>query len=137
MIERELNGAQYVVTSKLSTFAQLHLARKLGPAIPLIEGLTSDSNKGKDKGILAVLMFSHIPDADVDHITRVCLATVFRVQDGKRVRITTSDGELMFDDISMNDMLELTIEVVDWNLGDFFRTALAGLPQMQATPEVG
>ena len=128
MIEIVLGGHAYTTRSKLTVFAQLDVARKLGPAFPIVSGLVDKENAGKDKAILTVLALSHLPDASSEWIVKTCLNTVFRVQDGgKLARVTNDAGGLMFDDLAMTDLLTLTIEVLEDNLGDFFRTALASL----------
>jgi hypothetical protein len=129
-MELQLGGITYATSGKLDAFTQLHIARKLGPALPIVEGMVKPDNAGKDKSILTVLMLSHINDADVEYIIRKCLAVVTRQQDSKaRAKITAPDGSLMFDDITMAQMLEISMVVVEENLGDFFRTALGALVQ--------
>ena len=126
-------GEKQYVTGKVDTFTQLHLARKLGPSIPIVEGLIDPRNAEKDKAVLTVLMLSHISDVDAEFVIRKCLSVVHRRQgDGKPAKVQSPDGTLMFDDITLSQMLELTVAVIEENLGDFFRTALAS---MAAQPE--
>ena len=123
-------GENVYVSGKLDAFTQLHIARKLGPALPIVEGLVQPENATKDKSILTVLMLSHINDADVEYIIRKCLSVVTRRQAGGTLaKVSAADGTLMFDDITMSQMMEISMGVVEENLGDFFRTALAGLAQ--------
>lgn len=123
-------GHQYVLTGKLDAFAQLHIARKLGPAVPIVQGLVATANAAKDKSLLTVLMLAQIGDMDTEHVIHKCLSVVGRRQEGGKVaRVQNSDGGLMFDDISMQTLLDLTVAVIEENLGDFFRTALASLEQ--------
>lgn len=125
MAELTVGGKRYATSTKLDAFVQLHIARKLGPALPIVEGLVDPANVAKDKSVLTLLMFSHISDTDTEFIIRKCLSVVQRRQeDGKPVKIQAPDGSLMFDDIPLADLLTLTVAVVDENLGDFFRTAL-------------
>lgn len=120
----EIRGVTYTA-SALDTFAQLHIARKLSPSIPIVEGLIDPANSDKNKDILTVLMLSHIPDADSEYVVRKCMSVVTRRSGNeKATRIQAPDGSMMFDDITLADMLELTVLVIEENLGDFFRTAL-------------
>lgn len=123
----ESKGATYFVTRKLDTFAQLHIARKLGPAMPIVEGLLSPENAAKKKALLVVLMLSHIPDADAEFVIKKALSVVTRAQGQSRAAVLASDGTLMFDDMGMETMLDLTTAVIEDSLGEFFRTALADL----------
>lgn len=132
-MEMTIGTHHYSTTGRLDTFTQLHVARKLGPVVPTIEGLVATRNEGKPKGILTVLMLSGLEDADAEYVVKKCLGLVVRKQlDGKGAKLLSSDGSLMFDDTSMNDLLELTVAVIEENLGDFFRTALANLDQVGA-----
>lgn len=125
-------GNNVYLTGKIDTFTQLHLARKLGPALPIVEGLIDPRNAEKDKSVLTVLMLSHISDVDTDFVIRKCMSVVHRKQgEGKPAKVQAPDGTLMFDDISLSDMLELTVAVIEENLGDFFRTALASMAAAQ------
>lgn len=123
-----LDGNHYSTAGKLDAFSQLHVARKLSPALGGIEGLVKEENADKDKSILTVISLSYLPDADVEFIIKKCLGTVVRrSSDGKPARVQTNDGKLMFDDITMSALLELTLAVIEENMGDFFRTGLAGV----------
>ena len=129
MSELLVNGKTFILHGRLDAFTQLHVARKLGPSIPIIEGLIGLENAGKDKNILTVLMLSHISDNDTEYVMRKCLALVYRKQGEtmKPAPIQAPDGALVFDDITLSEMLQLTVAVIDENLGTFFRTALANL----------
>lgn len=134
MTTLSIGGKDFVLHGKLDAFTQLHVARKLGPSIPIIEGLLGLDNAGKDKNILTVLMLSHISDSDTEFVMRKCLSIVYRKQGATDApaKIQTPDGKLMFDDITLSELLQLTVAVIDENLGDFFRTALANLAQETA-----
>lgn len=127
MSELTIRDKVYLL-GKVDTFTQLHLARKLGPSIPIVEGLMDPRNAEKDKSILTVLMLSHISDVDTDFVIRKCMSVVHRRQaESKPAKVQAPDGTLMFDDITLSDMLEITVAVIEENLGDFFRTALASM----------
>lgn len=134
-MEAVIDGLQYATTGKLDAFAQLHIARKLAPALPVINGMVHPDNVGKDKKILTVLMLAHINDADTNFVINKCMSVVVRKDaSGKYVKIQTVDGHLMFDDIGMHALLELTFEVIEENIGDFFRMSLANLEQAESQP---
>jgi hypothetical protein len=121
-----LGGKNYSALNRLDAFTQLHVSRKLAPALPLMQGMVNPANAEKDKTLLTVLMLSNVSDDDVEYIIKKCLSVVTREQEGGRqAKIQSSDGSLMFDDIKMEDMLKLTFEIVEENLGDFFRDALS------------
>jgi len=127
----DFDQQSYTVSGKLDTFSQLHVARKLAPAMPIIEGLIDPRNADKDKGILIVLMMSHISDSDVEYVLKKCMSVVTRKgTDGRSTRILAQNGDFMYDDIKLETMLALAVAVIDLNLGDFFRTALADMAKV-------
>jgi hypothetical protein len=122
-------GINYATKGKLDAFTQLHIARKLGPTLPIVEGLVKPENDKKGKDLITVLMLSHISDEDTEYVIRKCLSVIVRQPEteGPFAPIQNTQGGLMFDNITMSDMLGLTIGVIEENLGDFFRTSLADL----------
>lgn len=129
-MELDIAGQSYSTIGKLDAFTQLHIARRLGSALPIVEGLVANANKGKDMNILTVLMLSHISDEDTEYVLRKCLSVVGRRQEKGISKLTAKDGSLMFDDLPMDGMLKLTVAVIEENLGDFFREALSSLDQV-------
>lgn len=116
---------QYRLSGKLDVFTQLALARKLAPAIPIVDIQLKAENKDKPKGILVVMMLSQIDDNDSQYVVNKCLSVVLRKQDdGNFAKVQATNSALMFDDLTMSDVLELVSWVIEENLGDFLRTAL-------------
>ena len=130
MTERLVDGITFVTMGKLDAFAQLNIARKLGPALPIVEGLIRPENAEKDKGILTVLMLSRLSDEDSEFVIRKCLSVVGRRDGSKTFKVTGPDGSLMYDDLSMATMLDLAVDVIEENLGGFFRTALGNMAEV-------
>lgn len=127
-------GVAYSSKGKLDAFTQLHIARKLGPALTIVDGLVRKENFDKEKHLLIVLMLSHISDENTEFVIHKCLSVVMREQvNGQYAPVQTPAGALMFDDMTMTTILELTVEIIEENLGDFFRTALERLNQATAT----
>ena len=123
-----IDGVEYYSARSMNAFDQLAMARKLGPALPLIEGLVSKENLEKDKTILVIMMLSNLPDDSVDFLVKKCLSVVMRKNgESKPAAVQTPDGHLLFDDIKIQALLDITAAVVEENLGDFFRTALSKL----------
>lgn len=123
-----IDGVEYYSARSMNAFDQLAMARKLGPALPLIEGLVSKENLEKDKTILVIMMLSNLPDDSVDFLVKKCLSVVMRKNgENKPAAVQTPDGHLLFDDIKIQALLDITAAVVEENLGDFFRTALSKL----------
>ena len=73
-----IDGKHYSTTGQLDAFTQLHVARKLSPALGGIEGLVKEENADKDKSILTVITLSYLSDADVDFVIKKCLGVVLK-----------------------------------------------------------
>lgn len=124
-MEQIINGQTYQIGA-MSTMSQLKVARRLGPALPILQGLTAEANQGKDPTLLTVLMLSKLSDEDTDVVMYECLASVARRQESGWASVYVK-GALMFSDMDLRTLLLLTTQVIQENLGDFFRTALASL----------
>ena len=132
-MDLKIGNFKYVSNGKLDAFTQLHIARKLGPAFPMVEGLVDKENLSKDKTLLMVVALSRLNDADTEYVVKKSLGVVSRIgSDGQPFIIQTREGHLMFDDLVLSDILKITIEVLEENLGDFFRGALSALTQKEA-----
>jgi hypothetical protein len=114
----------YSLSGKLDVFTQLSLARKLAPALPIVDVQLQKENKGKPKAILVVMMLAQISDEDSAFVVRKCLSIVMRKQDTGLAKVQADNGSIMFDDIPMEEILEMVSWVIEENLGDFLRTAL-------------
>ena len=111
----------------LNAFEQLKVARRLTAVSTLIQAMTSDKNKGKDMTFLVLLMLGELTDADSDFVVHKCLSVIKRQSGESYAKLTATSGDLMFQDIGMKAMIDLTTAVIVENLGDFFSTALSNL----------
>lgn len=127
-MKKTIGEYTYYTSGSINTFDALTLSRKLAPTMPVIEGLIKPENAEKDKTALAVLALSYLSDSDCDFVVKKCLTMILRHDDqiNRGVPIF-ANGVLMFADIKLPTMLDLTIEVIRENLGDFFLTALSTL----------
>lgn len=118
-----LNGNTYATSKKLDVFTQLHIARKLGDSIPMTSGIMTDD---KANSILSIILLSQLSDENSEYVITKCLSVVSRQQPTGFAPVRVGSA-LMFDDITLDDMLQMTMMVIKENLGDFFRTALGSL----------
>lgn len=117
----------YQIQSKLNAFDQLNIARKLSPAFPLIKAVVDQDNAGKDKGVLIVMALGMLSDEGNKYVVEKCLSTVVRTQDNGALAKIFINGQLMFDDLTLTDITEITAQVIEDNLGNFLNTALSAL----------
>lgn len=124
----EADGKTFCI-GKLNAFDQLFVARKMAPALPVIDGLVREENANKDLGLLMVIALGQLSDSASDDVLLKCLGCVTVVQsaDGKMAKLINSNGDLMFEDVSMDSIVKIAAKVIEVNLGNFFRTALSGL----------
>lgn len=124
-----IDAHEYVTSGPLSAFTQLALARKLTPAVPILSGMVDKKNGDKDRSLLVLLALAKLDDQEADYVMKTCLSVVSRMDNGQAAPVMAKGGGLMYDDITMAQMMELALAVIEENLGDFFRSALANLGQ--------
>jgi len=131
--ELRINDIDYR-TGKLDAFKQFHLFRKL---MPLFSGMGETAASqiaraaaaaGASDDVVQWTLLGPIAQAvsemsqqDSEFIIKTCLAVCTRKNPGGQwVRVTAPNGELMFEDIELMGMLQLTFAVIQDNLGTFF-----------------
>ena len=122
--EIELDGKLYKIQS-MNVFTQFHVARRLAALAPAILMYLQTPIEDRNNLVLFYSMtdaFASMSETDVNYILTNCLNTVFRKQDSGWAKIQTDTG-LMFNDITMPDMLKLTWEVIMKDIASFFPTA--------------
>ena len=125
----KLIGEHNYQIGRMDAFTQFHVARKLSPALGLIDGLVAKKNEGKDFTVLALLIMNQLGDSDVEYVMNKCLAIVHRQQPTGWAKLTAGAGQIMFDDTTLDELLNISVAVIVENLGDFFVKALAGINQ--------
>lgn len=117
--------SEFLISGKMNAFEQLAIMRKIAPALGFVDGIMRKENEDKPKSILILLMLSQISDEDSQFVINKCLSFVVRLQkDGQKAKLMTQNGQLMFSDIGLEQMLELTSKVIEDSLGDFLNTVL-------------
>ncbi|WP_343724939.1 phage tail assembly chaperone [Herbaspirillum huttiense] len=115
---------------RLDARKQFHVARRLAP---VLAGLSGGAAKA-GASLVAQLMpiadaLSKMADEDVDYVLDSCLAVCQRAQQGGQfAAVTVPSGGLMFQDIDMAQMIQLTVAVIQGNMAGFFAAAPADLP---------
>lgn len=65
-------------------------------------------------------VIAKMSDEEVDYITGACLGVCERQQPGGWAKVRHINGRMMFEDMDMPTMLQLTITVIKENIGNFF-----------------
>ena len=124
-----INGNEYN-TGRLSAFEQLHIARRLAPALANLFTIfstapTVSEGESVEDAILSLATgpladtFAKMSDTDVDYIVNTCLGVCERQQD-KGFDKVMRGGTLMFHNLELDELLGLTFTVIQENLGRFF-----------------
>jgi len=139
----EVKGATYQI-GKLSPKKAFHVSRRLAPflgaILPHLDKLFTKENDPEQGSFMdrttEVLpkiaeIAASMPNDDVDYIIDTCLSVVHLRQERGWAPVSVN-GTMMFENIDMMGMLQLTAEVVRHNLTDFFPMSLptgsAGMP---------
>lgn len=129
-MEFEVNGVKYK-TQKMNAFDQLHVARKLAPVVGAIGNISALA--AGDASVFGSLVkaISDLPEEDCNVVLHKCLAAVSRGD-------TTPAGttwapiwnaqakRLMFDDIDLIVMLQITGRVIQDSLSSFTNALPSG-----------
>ena len=125
-METTINGATYQIR-KLTPFQQFHVARRLAPALWALSSVAEGASAGKVvEGMLSAFqpvaeILSKMSDQDSEYVLSTCLSAVYRQQGNNWAMVSpTSAGMMMFDDITLPVMIQLTFEVIKENMGNFF-----------------
>lgn len=143
MQEIEIGEKKYR-TGKLDAFKQFHLVRKL---LPLFSGMGQSFSNMPDQAGTDAFWKSLAPVAnaiadmsteDSEWILKTCLTACSYFNGRTWVPVTTPQGQLMFEDIEMAEMIQLAFTVIQDNLGSFFPVPQTnGLdPEVQPSPSL-
>ncbi|NML34949.1 phage tail assembly chaperone [Paraburkholderia antibiotica] len=142
-IEFEIADHRYRA-EKLDAFKQLHVSRKIAPIVPKLLPMfikfagNADSLKDDLAGMAEAFeplaqALAEMPDADCEYVFNACLGVVMRNQQGNWASIWSQSAKsLMFDDIDLGQMTQITVKVIWDSLGAFIRGILASPPGSQA-----
>ena len=145
MSEVEFKGVHYRIGT-LDAFKQFHVARRLAPLMAQMakaaEGVPQSADGTEDEkaarwfasiaGPLAEA-FAGMSDETADYIIQTCLMAVSRdAGKGTWAPVLSRQKALMYQDIDMGTMVQLTMAVVQENLAGFFSTALANSSEAAA-----
>lgn len=129
MSEFEIKGQSYN-SGKLDAFKQMHITRRLLPMIGRVGPGLMSADGGSESMTMASLApvadaLAHMSDEDCDYVVQTCLAVVKRRQGEGAASVWSiiwnkSANRLMFDDIDMAIMLQITTVVIKENLTGFF-----------------
>jgi hypothetical protein len=139
-------GKQAYRVGRIAPYKQFHLVRRLSPAVfalgkvadsaksllaepskvngevPLLASL-KDLRLGELLGTFepVALALAQMSDADTEYVLNVCLDACQRQVSAEVWQpVRAPNGKLMFDDLGMQEMLQLAFEAIKENLGNFF-----------------
>jgi hypothetical protein len=130
----DINGKTYQL-GRLTAISQLHVARRLAPALMKLQVAADDSTPLVEEGggmnmtaigkVLAPMAeaLAIMTDQDVEYVVNTCLKVVQVKQEQGWAWVMNSGGVLMFHDLQLPDLLQLTAQVIGANLGGFFPSA--------------
>ena len=96
-------------------------ARRIAPLLAGLGDVLKEDAKGFSKIISPIAeALSRMSDDDTDYVIDACLLVVQRKQGETWQSVVARNGSLMFDDIDLPAMLQLTVAVIQQNLGSFF-----------------
>lgn len=136
LVTHTINGREYQI-GKLDPFKQMAVARRLAPLLPKLGPVVSeiqkrpelfrDAKDGKLEGIEDVLKsveplmtaFAQMDDADVNYILMNLLESASMKQSGGGFANVVVNGNLMFQDLEMPELVQIAWRAGVHNLGRF------------------
>lgn len=112
----DVGGHKYTV-GKLDVFTQANIARKVAPMFAQV--MAAKAATGSVFVALAESL-SHMTDDDFDFVMRSCMKVARRLDGEKFLPVMAGNGSLMYQDIELPDVLQLTTAALQENLGRFF-----------------
>lgn len=137
-MELEINNQKYRV-GNIPVMKQMHIARRLAPVFAAAAGAVKQTPEKSGVAELVAAaavepivdtaggaMFSRLAnaisqlsDADTEYILNLCLDVCMR-QNGDKWTPVRVRGQLMYDDIALPDLLQISFATIQENLGTFF-----------------
>lgn len=142
-----VGGVEYQI-GRMNAMRQFHVLRRvmgaassIGEALQIMEtrgvGLTqlADEDPADLIAALAPVLRSlaGMPDADVEYVIGNCLSCVHRKTGKSWSPMTTPDCQIMFQDVQMPHLLQLTARVLARDLRGFFADLLSGWLDLEET----
>lgn len=135
MNEIEVGGNTYRI-GRIDAFKQFHIARRIAPALTAAgESVNELVGLGKsmsdDDSLFHVLakvseVMARMPDDDVNYVIHTCLGVASRRQQDERYANVMRGNQLMFQDLDMPSMIQVTLAVLRENMGGFFQMLPGG-----------
>ena len=128
MTEFELGGQTYRIDA-MAAMKQFHVSRRIAPLLPAILPVYAAFARGIDINQMDQLQpvldplcqaLSGLTDENSEYVIGACLSVVSRKQEKGWASVWGSAG-LMFADIGLNVMMQLTVRVIVDQLGPFLR----------------
>ncbi len=124
-------GTETYRTGKLDALKQFHVARRLAPVFfALGEARTNMAalTNPDEGGLLGSFKpvaeaMAGLSDADSEYVLKACLFVCEWQQGNGWQRVMASNGALMNKDLNLQGMMQLTVAVIQENLGSFFPEA--------------
>lgn len=123
-----INGITFSF-GRLSPMKQFHIARRLAP---LLSGAMKALKQAKDEGreeesAFSVVLpsiaevISRMTDEDSEYVVTTCLSVCKRQTDQKTwAPVVANNGQMMYNDMTLDVMIGLTVAVIKENMGSFF-----------------
>lgn len=145
MSETEIGGIRYQV-NRMNVFDQAHVARKVAPIVfsmgkgysqvvqgaQVANGEDGENTMMFDAMVPITEILAKMTDDDVNYVLKKCLSVCQRHNGTNWVPLMRS-GNLMFEDLELTTLIQLTMEVVQDNLGPSLLGLLAPASAAEVT----
>lgn len=115
-------GGQNYKSSKLDVFKQFDIAKRLAPVMSAVAEIARAGDVEVEELVVKIApVISALPDADTHYIFNSCLDVTQRQQGDRWARVRApGSGGLMFQDIGLPELMQITFNVLKEHFAGFF-----------------
>lgn len=118
MVDFTVGGNNYR-SDKMDAFTQFHVVRRLAPIFSSLKDAFSGAAESMDILDSIASAISGMSDSDSEYVLKACLDVVKR-QQGQAWAVLRAGGRMMFTDIDLPIMLQITTHILQENIAPFF-----------------
>lgn len=113
-------GGQTYRSNRMDAFTQFHVMRRLAPIFSNLKDAYADGSTDLSNGLeAAAKAIGDMTDIDSEYVLKACLDATKRKQ-GETYASLRAGGRLMFEDIGLQEMMQISWYVLRDNFSPFF-----------------
>lgn len=119
---------------KLNVKEQFAIAKRIGSPmiLPFVDMMIKGAKNNVSLAPALIMAMNRMPDEDANYIIEICASKIFDISSNPPASVFRN-GQLMYSDLSLSDLLEFSAQIIMRDMMDFLNTVLPDLAQEQQT----